>query len=69
MENAISEFYKEKLKADWGHIKNVGGRAAGSITAGLFLSEFVSNTVWAHRYRWTSFDKPFRHFSSGGVRW
>ena len=36
------------LKAEWGHFKNVGGRAAGSITAALFLSEFVEQTPWAH---------------------
>lgn len=40
--------YKEKLKAEWGQIKNVGGREAGSITAALFLSEFVDGPTWAH---------------------
>ena len=44
----LPEIYKQKLKADWGDMKNVGGRAAGSITAALFLSEFVTNTKWAH---------------------
>ena len=40
--------YKEKLKAEWADIKNVGGRDAGSITAALFLSEFVDGPTWAH---------------------
>ena len=40
--------YKEKLKAEWAEIKNVGGRDAGSITAALFLSEFVDGPTWAH---------------------
>jgi len=40
--------YKEKLKAEWGELKNVGGREAGSITAALFLSEFVDGPTWAH---------------------
>ncbi|MEC7241523.1 MAG: leucyl aminopeptidase [Myxococcota bacterium] len=40
--------YKEKLKAEWAQIKNVGGREAGSITAALFLSEFVDGPTWAH---------------------
>jgi leucyl aminopeptidase len=40
--------YKEKLKAEWAELKNVGGRDAGSITAALFLSEFVDGPTWAH---------------------
>ena len=44
----LPDFYKPMLKAEWGDIKNVGGRAAGSITAALFLSEFVTDTEWAH---------------------
>jgi leucyl aminopeptidase len=40
--------YKEMLKAEWAELKNVGGRAAGSITAALFLSEFVDGPTWAH---------------------
>jgi leucyl aminopeptidase len=65
----LPDFYKEKLKADWGHIKNVGGRSAGSITAALFLSEFVTDTKWAHiDIAGPAFlDKGFRHFSTGGT--
>jgi leucyl aminopeptidase len=44
----LEESYKEKLKAEWGTLKNVGGREAGSITAALFLSEFVDIPTWAH---------------------
>ncbi|MEE2750687.1 MAG: leucyl aminopeptidase [Myxococcota bacterium] len=44
----LEELYKDKLKADWGTLKNVGGREAGSITAALFLSEFVDGPTWAH---------------------
>jgi leucyl aminopeptidase len=40
--------YKEQLKSDIADMKNVGGRAAGSIIAGLFLQEFVQNIPWAH---------------------
>ncbi len=29
-------------------VKNVGGRAAGSITAAQFLQRFVGDTPWAH---------------------
>jgi leucyl aminopeptidase len=35
----------ESLAAD---MKNVGGRAAGSITAALILQKFVNGTPWAH---------------------
>jgi leucyl aminopeptidase len=45
----LEPLYKEKLKATWGSIKNVGGRAAGSITAALFLKEFVDPKIpWCH---------------------
>ncbi len=45
----LEPLYRELLKAKWGGIKNVGGRAAGSITAALFLKEFVAEDIpWAH---------------------
>ena len=44
----LPDFYKDMLKAEWGGIKNVGGRAAGATTAALFLSEFVDGPRWAH---------------------
>ena len=40
--------YKEQYKSDYADFKNVGGRPAGTITAGLFLGEFVSETPWVH---------------------
>ena len=41
--------YKEMIKGTLGDLKNVGGRAGGSITAALFLQEFVEpKTKWAH---------------------
>ncbi|MCA0376249.1 MAG: leucyl aminopeptidase [Gemmatimonadetes bacterium] len=40
--------YKEQIKSDVADLKNTGGRAAGSITAALFLQEFVDNTPWVH---------------------
>lgn len=45
----LEQSYKELLKADIADIKNVGGRAAGSITAGLFLQHFITEKkAWAH---------------------
>ncbi len=41
--------YRNQIDSDIADIKNVGGRAAGTITAGWFLREFVSDdVVWAH---------------------
>lgn len=40
--------YKDLLKSDVADTNNIGGRAAGAITAGLFLQEFVDDVPWAH---------------------
>jgi leucyl aminopeptidase len=41
--------YKELIKSPVADINNMGGVAAGAITAGLFLQEFVpSGAAWAH---------------------
>jgi leucyl aminopeptidase len=44
----LDDGYKSMLKTEWASLKNVGGREAGSITAALFLSEFVDGPEWAH---------------------
>ncbi len=43
-----NEEYKEQIKGTFSDLKNSGGRGAGTITAGLFLGEFVNNTPWVH---------------------
>ena len=65
----LPDHYREKLKADWGEIKNVGGREGGAITAALFLSEFVAGAPWAHLdIAGPAFlEKPWRHLVSGGT--
>ena len=41
--------YREHIKSNIADIKNTGAAGqAGSISAALFLKEFVSNTKWAH---------------------
>jgi len=40
--------YKEQIKSDVADLRNTGGRAAGSITAALFLKEFVDGYPWVH---------------------
>ncbi len=40
--------YKEMIKSEIADIKNIGGQAAGSITAGAFLAAFVGGYPFAH---------------------
>ena len=45
----LSDEYRKQLDSDTADFKNVGGRPAGSITAGWFLREFVDDrTPWVH---------------------
>ncbi|HYW50088.1 MAG TPA: leucyl aminopeptidase [Gemmatimonadaceae bacterium] len=40
--------YEEQIKSDTADIKNTGGRAAGTITAALFLKVFTEGYPWVH---------------------
>jgi leucyl aminopeptidase len=40
--------YKDDIKSAVADLKNIGGGHAGSITAALFLQEFVGSTPWVH---------------------
>ncbi|MFQ5762870.1 MAG: leucyl aminopeptidase [Candidatus Bathyarchaeia archaeon] len=40
--------YAQQIKSEVADMKNVGGRAAGAVTAALFLSNFVGDTPWVH---------------------
>lgn len=40
--------YQEQLKSNFADMANIGGRAAGTITAGCFLSRFTKKYRWAH---------------------
>ncbi|VBB06003.1 cytosol aminopeptidase signature [Lucifera butyrica] len=42
------EEYKEQIKSSIADMKNSGGRPAGAITAGIFISQFVDNLPWVH---------------------
>jgi leucyl aminopeptidase len=44
----LPDEYKELIKSDVADLKNTGGRAAGSITAALFLREFAEGYPWVH---------------------
>lgn len=44
----LVEDLRESLKSDWADLKHMGDRWGGSITAALFLREFVGETPWIH---------------------
>ncbi|XDE63497.1 leucyl aminopeptidase [Arthrospira platensis BEA 1257B] len=66
----IEERYFEGLKAIHADMKNTGPRAAGSITATLFLKQFVKDTPWAHLDIagpvWTDKDKGYNKTGATG---
>ena len=40
--------YEEPLKSNFADVANVGGRAAGAVTAAAFLGRFARDRSWAH---------------------
>ena len=50
------------INSEVADMQNIGGRAAGSITAAQFLQRFVGKTPWAHLdiagVTWSKKDKP-----------
>lgn len=40
--------YREMIKSPFADLSNTGGRGAGTITAGLFLENFVNEIPWVH---------------------
>jgi leucyl aminopeptidase len=65
----LPDDYKSQLKAEWGDMKNVGGRAGGCITAALFLSEFADVNAWCHLdIAGPAFlDTGYKHMAPGGT--
>ncbi len=65
----LFEDYRENIKSDVADIKNAGSKGAGTITAALFLSEFVGDTPWAHMdIAGTNFtDKDKKYIVKGGT--
>ena len=66
--------FDKQIKSDIADMKNIGGRAAGSITAAQFLQRFVKDTAWAHLdiagVAWQKKDQPTvpKGASAFGVR-
>ncbi len=44
----LPDDYRRSLDSEVADLKNIGGRWAGALTAGLFLREFVGDVPWAH---------------------
>jgi leucyl aminopeptidase len=44
----IWDAFREQIRSDVADVRNTGGRPAGSITAALFLQEFVDGYPWVH---------------------
>jgi len=42
------EDYEKQLSSNFADLANIGGRSAGSITAGCFLQSFAREYKWAH---------------------
>ncbi len=42
------EEYFEQLKSDVADMRNIGGRGGGTITAAMFLRQFIGDYPWAH---------------------
>jgi leucyl aminopeptidase len=63
--------YRDQIKSDIADIMNTGGRPAGSITAAMFLKEFVDGVPWAHLdiagTAWADEPKPYLPKGPSGV--
>ncbi|MGD9946326.1 MAG: leucyl aminopeptidase [Burkholderiaceae bacterium] len=44
----LDDEYQDQLKSPFADFANIGGRAAGSVTAACFLSRFTKGQDWAH---------------------
>jgi leucyl aminopeptidase len=58
----LGEAYDKQINSDAADMKNVGGRAGGSITAAQFIQRFIKDTPWAHLdiagMAWSDKDAP-----------
>ena len=67
----LFEEYRDQLKSDIADFTNTGGRAAGSITAAIFLKEFTGGLPWAHLdvagTAWADEAKPYLPKGPSGV--
>lgn len=61
--------YGKLLESKIADLKNIGGKYAGTITAGMFIEKFVGKTPWVHLdiagTSWT--DAPYDFYTYGGT--
>jgi leucyl aminopeptidase len=65
----LVEDLREGLKSDWADLKHTADRWGGSITAALFLREFVGDTPWVHVdiAGPSMANKPYGVYAKGGT--
>jgi leucyl aminopeptidase len=67
----IDDEYKEQLKTPFADLQNIGGRQAGSVTAAMFLRDFVGDTPWVHLdiagTAWLDDPKPYMAKGATGI--
>ena len=67
----VFDDYRELMKSDIADILNTGGRAAGAITAAMFLKEFTAGLPWVHMdiagTAWADEAKPYQVKGPTGV--
>jgi leucyl aminopeptidase len=67
----LFEDYTELLESEIADLQNIGGRAAGAITAAAFLKEFTGGVPWAHLdiagTAWADEATPYRPKGATGV--
>ncbi|HUA17301.1 MAG TPA: leucyl aminopeptidase [Bryobacteraceae bacterium] len=67
----MDEEYKDLLKSSFADLQNIGGRAGGSITAAMFIRDFVDETPWVHLdiagTAWLDDSKPYMAKGATGI--
>jgi leucyl aminopeptidase len=67
----VFDDYKDQIRSEIADLMNTGGRAAGSITAAMFLKEFVGDLPWAHLdiagTAWVDEARPYATKGPSGV--
>ena len=70
----VLEGHREQIKSDYADVRNIGGRGAGTIKGGAFLSHFSEGYPWVHLdiagVAWSDKDRPYipRGGTGYGVR-
>jgi leucyl aminopeptidase len=67
----VFDEYRDQIKSEIADMMNTGGRAAGSITAAMFLKEFADGLPWVHMdiagTAWVEEPRPYLPKGPSGV--